>query len=120
MSKERLSNRQIATLKQLAICCEKGDLITLTRDQREAMIPPWSQFSSAEKLNDHPEQTRFRAMEWEDGQWNDVGFPMWCDIVDGNIDDEQCVGRVGKKAAGRLLDGVAHNQFPTRRASHGV
>jgi hypothetical protein len=39
--KERLSNRQIATLKQLAICCAKGDPITLTRDEREAMQPLW-------------------------------------------------------------------------------
>jgi hypothetical protein len=33
---ERLSNRQIATLKHLAICCSNGGQITLTRDQREA------------------------------------------------------------------------------------
>lgn len=39
--KERLSNRQIATLKQLAICCANGDPITLTRDEREAMQPLW-------------------------------------------------------------------------------
>ena len=40
---------------------------------------------------------------------------MWCDSVDGNIDAEYCVGRVGKKAAGRLLDGVEHNAMPTAR-----
>ncbi|ULK98877.1 phage Gp37/Gp68 family protein [Bradyrhizobium sp. I71] len=72
---------------------------------------PWSQFNGA-AIEDHPEQTRFRTMEWEDGRWNDVGFPMWCDTVDGNIDDEQCVGRVGKAKAGRLLDGVEHSAFP--------
>jgi len=37
--KERLSNRQIATLKHLAICCANGGQVTLTRDQREAMQP---------------------------------------------------------------------------------
>ncbi len=38
---ERLSNRQIATLKHLAICCSAGGQVTLTRDQREAMLPLW-------------------------------------------------------------------------------
>jgi hypothetical protein len=38
---ERLSNRQIATLKHLAICCSAGGQVTLTRDQREAMQPLW-------------------------------------------------------------------------------
>jgi hypothetical protein len=37
----RLSNRQIATLKHLAICCANGGQVTLTRDQREAMVPLW-------------------------------------------------------------------------------
>lgn len=37
----RLSQRQIVTLKHLAITCEKGGLTTLTRDEREAMQPLW-------------------------------------------------------------------------------
>lgn len=41
MRDERLSNRQIATLKHLAICCGNGGQVTLTRDQREAMAPLW-------------------------------------------------------------------------------
>ncbi len=41
VTKERLSNRQIATLKHLAVCCGQGTLVTLTRDQREAMQPLW-------------------------------------------------------------------------------
>lgn len=41
MKGERLSNRQIATLKQLAVCCSAGGQSTLTRDQREAMVPLW-------------------------------------------------------------------------------
>jgi len=32
--------------------------------------------------------------------------------MDGDIDDEQCVGRVGKNAAGRLLDGREWNEVP--------
>jgi hypothetical protein len=38
---QRLSNRQIATLKHLAICCGNGGSVTLTRDQREVMVPLW-------------------------------------------------------------------------------
>ena len=38
--------------------------------------------------------------------WNDVGRPMWLDDVSG----DDCVSLVGKKAAGRLLDGVEHNE----------
>lgn len=41
LSDERLSNRQIATLRHLAICCSNGGQVTLTRDQREAMQPLW-------------------------------------------------------------------------------
>ena len=41
MSKDRLSNRQIATLRHLAVCCSNGGQVTLTRDQREAMQPLW-------------------------------------------------------------------------------
>jgi len=41
MSAPRLSERQIATLKHLAVCCSDGTLVTLTRDQREAMTPLW-------------------------------------------------------------------------------
>lgn len=72
---------------------------------------PWHQFNEA-GIDDDPEQTRFKTMEWEDGRWNDVGYPMWCDSTDGNIDDENCVARVGKKRAGRLLDGLEHNGYP--------
>ena len=38
---ERLSQRQIETLRHLAICCGNGNLVMLTRDQREAMAPLW-------------------------------------------------------------------------------
>jgi hypothetical protein len=40
-SRPRLSERQIQTLKQLAITCGNGGQVTLTRDQREAMTPLW-------------------------------------------------------------------------------
>jgi protein gp37 len=75
---------------------------------------PWTQFSGA-RIHDDPEQTRFSTKEWDGGHWSDAGHPMWCDSIDGQIDDRQCVGLVGKKAAGRVLDGETHSEFPAGR-----
>lgn len=72
---------------------------------------PWHQFNEA-KIEDPPEQTRFKTLEMRDDGWRDVGYPDWQDTADGHVDDMQCVGRVGKKLAGRLLDGIEHNGFP--------
>jgi protein gp37 len=72
---------------------------------------PWAHFGDA-RVDDPPEQTRFRTMEFVDSAWVDVGYPDTWATMDGEIDDMQCVGRVGKKAAGRLLDGVEHSGFP--------
>lgn len=41
MIEGRLSNRQIAALRHLAICCGNGGQVTLTRDQRECLVPLW-------------------------------------------------------------------------------
>jgi protein gp37 len=54
----------------------------------------------------NPEQSRFRCMDW-DGDRAVATDGMWCDDV-----DEHAVWRVGKKAAGRLLDGRTHDDFP--------
>lgn len=67
-------------------------------------------------IDDDPEISRFDHREWEDGRWSDVFRPMWCDFQDGNYDEEQCVSRLGKKATGRLLDGVEHNGMPAVRS----
>jgi protein gp37 len=72
---------------------------------------PWTQFCDA-RVDDPPEQTRFDTREWIDGAWSDVGRPDVWASRDGHIDDMQCTGRVGKKAAGRLLDGSSHDDFP--------
>jgi len=97
---------------------------TLRDECKEAGVPfffkqwgewlPWLQFIEA-KIQDGDDPagpTRFQTMEWTGSLegWMDVGQPCWCD----DIDDEQCVGRVGKKAAGRLLDGEEWNQMPER------
>jgi protein gp37 len=74
---------------------------------------PWHQFSDAAGVDDPPEQTRFATMEWIYGAWEDVGKPDVWASKDGEIDDMQCVGRVGKKAAGRLLDGRSWDEVPS-------
>lgn len=43
MSRDRLSNRQIAALKHLAVCCSGGGQCTMTRGYREALGPLWRQ-----------------------------------------------------------------------------
>jgi protein gp37 len=72
---------------------------------------PWHHFGCA-RVEDPPGQTQFKTMEFVDGDWVDVGYPDCWASKDGDIDDMQCVGRVGKKKAGRLLDGIEHNGFP--------
>ena len=60
-------------------------------------------------VEDNPEQTKYRTMLWNGTRFEDEGFPMW----DAEFDDDNLpLGRVGKKAAGRLLDGREHNGFP--------
>lgn len=98
------------------------DWVRSLRDQCQAAGVPfffkgwggwlsWSFFPES-GIEDDMEQTKFSTMEWRSGHWEDVGWPCWADSVDGAIDDEHCVGRVGKKAAGRLLDGREWNEFP--------
>lgn len=41
MKGERLSQRQIATLTQLAVCISNGGQASLSPTQREAMAPLW-------------------------------------------------------------------------------
>lgn len=60
------------------------------------------------------EISKFQTKEWVDGEWDDWGRPGWMDFED-SIDIEQAVERVGKKAAGRTLDGRTHDAIPEVR-----
>lgn len=95
-------------VRDLHYWCDVTDVAFFLKQWGEFL--PWPQYHKG--IEDHPEQSRFRTMEWRDDHWEDVGFPQWCDIADGNVDDDHCVARVGKAKAGRLLDGVEHNEFP--------
>lgn len=79
---------------------------------------PWTQFVDS-GIRDEHERTRYQTAEYVDGQWRDIGRPDRWDSVDGDIDDEQCVGRVGRTAAGRKLDGEEIMQCPSRAARPG-
>ncbi len=58
-------------------------------------------------IPDDPEISRIDHRDWEDDHWGEPYRPMWCDDI-----DDDTVSRVGKKFAGRLLDGIEHNGFP--------
>jgi protein gp37 len=62
-------------------------------------------------IDDNPEISRFDHRDWEGDHWGDPYRPMWCDER-----DDDTVSRVGKRAAGRLLDGIEHNRFPEMRS----
>lgn len=95
------------------------DWVRSVRDQCAAEDIPftlkqWGEWApydgSTPDADDDPEQTKFLTMEWEVDHWRDVGRPGWSDF--DTICDENCTGRVGKKRAGRTLDGVIHNNLP--------
>lgn len=82
---------------------------------------PWLQFNEA-GVGDDSEQTRFDTVIWQDDRWDQLGRPLWCDVEDdygggasGPDEPDQVLGRVGKKAAGRLLDGQLHDAYPEAR-----
>lgn len=58
-------------------------------------------------IGDDPEISRFDHRDWQEDHWSEPFRPMWCDER-----DDDTVSRIGKKAAGRLLDGVLHDQYP--------
>ncbi|WP_417831690.1 DUF5131 family protein [Terasakiella sp.] len=61
---------------------------------------------------DDDEITRYKTMEWRGDVWADVGKPVWSDFTDGVVDEDHCYALVGKKKAGRLLNGKTYDQYP--------
>lgn len=59
-------------------------------------------------IPDSPEASRYPHSEWDGDHWGEPFYPMWSDT----FDELQTVSRIGKKLAGRLLDGVQHDGFP--------
>ena len=71
-------------------------------------------------IDDDPEQSRFASVVWDGSAWEETNG-HWTDreqwaIAECGQDPEQQMFRVGKKRAGRLIDGVTHDVFPEVRA----
>jgi len=64
--------------------------------------------------DDDPELSRFDHCDWKAGRWSTPYRPAWCDEC-----DDDTVSRIGKRRAGRLLDGREWNEFPPANASAG-
>jgi len=83
------------------------------RDQCAAAGVPflfkqWGEWTPGENV-ERVRGTVDTAFLWDDG-WRI--YPLNLATDHGHIDDQPDLYRVGKKAAGRLLDGVEHNGFP--------
>lgn len=83
------------------------------RDQCQAAgvafhFKQWGEFAPGEIAGDYldPEKAA-KGMRLFDGRWDEC----WSE-VDGHCDDEPDVYRIGKKRAGRLLDGREWNEVP--------
>jgi protein gp37 len=89
------------------------------RDQCEAagvafLFKQWGEWAPGENCGGMPKRTE-RVADWFGGAWSfDKMTPGEHDGL--HIDDEPTLYRVGKKTAGRHLDGRTHDEFPTSAA----
>lgn len=93
------------------------DLVRSLRDQCAAAGVPflfkqWGEWTPGENVEKRTGVVQ--SATWFNGAWLMGTEDLACE--DGHIDDEPDLYRVGKKAAGRLLDGVEHNGYPEEGA----
>lgn len=71
----------------------------------------WAPQLGAIDLYEFGEVSRRQWAAWngDDGRWDYWDRPMWCDDLG---DPKDCLVKVGKRAAGRLLDGRTHDAMP--------
>lgn len=89
------------------------------RDQCAAADVPfffkqWGEWTPGENTN-HAQISTERTADWFNGLWHFSSITPK-QSQETHIDDEPDLYRVGKKRAGRLLDGVEHNAFPRQSA----
>ena len=90
------------------------DWVRSLRDQCAAAGVPfhfkqWGEWTPGENV-ERQRGTVDTAFLWDDG-WH--VYPLNLATDHGHIDDQPDLYRVGAKAAGRLLDGRTHDEFPT-------
>lgn len=76
------------------------------------MFKQWGEWAPGESATSTLNRRAVETAEWFDGQWN---FATIRGGDEFDVRDEPDLYRAGKKAAGRLLDGVEHNGFPEAR-----
>ncbi len=89
------------------------DWVTSLRDQCKAAGVPflfkqWGEWTPGENVERH--RGTVATAKWWDEEWSFHEEDLAS--TDGHIDDEPDLYRIGKKAAGRLLDGREWNEFP--------
>lgn len=72
------------------------------------LFKQWGEWTPGENVN--RQSGTVATADWYAGEW--VFGEEDLASCDNHIDDEPDLYRVGKKAAGRLLDGIEHNGFP--------
>jgi protein gp37 len=65
-------------------------------------------------IPDDPEISRYAYRIWEGDRWSEPFSKGWMDDV-----DDDTVSRIGKKRAGRLLDGQLHDAMPVQSGAEG-
>ena len=93
------------------------DWVRSMRDQCSAADVPfffkqwgtWAPQLGAIDLHEFGETSRRQWVAWDGDHWDYWDRPAWCDDIG---EPEDCLVKVGKKVAGRLLDGVQHCCMP--------
>ena len=91
------------------------DWVRSLRDQcQQAGVPflfkQWGEWAPGENVADNTGMIAVASRSLNEEEW--VFGHENLSQTDGHIDDESDLYRVGKKKAGRLLDGVEHTEFP--------
>ena len=89
-------------VRDLRDACEKNCIPFLFKQ--------WGEWTPGENVGDHPTLVGAHV-RFDDGSYAIEKFSP-CILDELHRDDEPDVWRVGKHAAGRLLDGMEHNRFP--------
>lgn len=78
----------------------------------------WGEWAPGEACGDPPTRTEQTATWWDD-EWS-FGTQTPQESRDGHCDDEPDLYRIGKRRAGRLLDGRTHDDLPAPPAQRAA